>query len=246
MMRRTQDESELRRQRDAFDGRLAGAAAFFHIAGNHDMTNLTQRKVWGERYGRRYSHFMYKGVLFLARDREDYRPPKMKAIYEQRAAYIAARKSNPATAQHPPYASLKESRTGKIGIEQGSDLEKVIRERANVRWTSILMHKPVYERNDDLGPQGIEAALGGRPFAVLNGHLHRPSYFERPSAAGAARAPTRRSPTFGSMACSTRRARYQLTAQRSASTLGRCPSSTRWRFPILCGNNNPHVRRRST
>src|SRR5579884_2466109 len=39
---------------------------FFYVAGNHDVSNAEQTKQWQERYGRRYYHFVYRGVLFLA------------------------------------------------------------------------------------------------------------------------------------------------------------------------------------
>ena len=41
------------------------------------------------------------------------------------------------------------------------------------------MHKPSYERTDELGLGRIERALQARPYTVLNGHLHRYSYAER-------------------------------------------------------------------
>src|SRR5262245_2118386 len=38
---------------------------FFYVAGNHDVANPLQEKHWGERFGRRYYHFVYRNVLFL-------------------------------------------------------------------------------------------------------------------------------------------------------------------------------------
>ncbi|HVY89244.1 MAG TPA: metallophosphoesterase, partial [Hyphomonadaceae bacterium] len=65
----TEDEARLRKEWDTFDARLSALhAPYFHIGGNHDLTNLTQRKVWEERYGPRYYSFVYKNVLFLALD----------------------------------------------------------------------------------------------------------------------------------------------------------------------------------
>lgn len=184
----TEDEAELQRQWTGFDAMVDRLRApYFHIAGNHDMTNLTQRKVWEERYGRRYYHFIYANVLFLALDTEDYPEAKMKQIYEMRADYLAARKTDPAAAERLPYRALRESRTGEIGPEQSAYFEKAIADHPEVRWTILLMHKPVYERADGLGLSRIETALKGRPYTVLNGHLHRYSYSERPSPDGAKR-----------------------------------------------------------
>lgn len=39
---------------------------FFYVAGNHDVSNPMQTKDWEGRYGRRYYHFLYRDVLFLA------------------------------------------------------------------------------------------------------------------------------------------------------------------------------------
>ena len=39
---------------------------FFYVPGNHDLANPTETEVWKERFGRRYYHFLYKDVLFLA------------------------------------------------------------------------------------------------------------------------------------------------------------------------------------
>jgi hypothetical protein len=165
----TEDEAELQRQWTSFDAMVDRLhAPYFHIAGNHDMTNLTQRKVWEERYGRRFYHFIYGNVLFLALDTEDYPPTKMKQIFEQRAEFLEARKNDPLAAEKLPYRSLKESRTGEIGPEQSAYFEKVIADHPEVRWTILLFHKPVYERTDGLGLSRIEAALKGRPYTVLN------------------------------------------------------------------------------
>ncbi len=176
----TEDKAELTRQWDGFDRRLGVLQApFFHVAGNHDMTNLTQRAVWEARYGRRYYHFRYKDVLFLVLDTEDYSDAEMKEIYEQRAAYIEARRKDPAEAQKLPYASRLEAKLGEIGPTQNAYFEKAIADNAEVRWTFLLFHKPVYQRDDNGGLNRIEKALGDRPYTVLNGHLHRYSHAER-------------------------------------------------------------------
>ena len=183
----TEDTAELTRQWEEFDARLADSAPFFHIAGNHDLTNVTQRSVWAERYGPRYYSFVYGNVLFLALDTEDYPEAKMREIYQMRADFLTLRKTDPAAADKLPYRALKESRTGEIGPEQSAYFEKAIADTPNVRWTILLMHKPVYERAGDGGLARIEAALATRPYTLLNGDLHRYSYSQRPSAGGVKR-----------------------------------------------------------
>ncbi len=46
---------------------------FFYVVGNHDIANATMEKIWEEKFGRRYYHFVYKDVLFLLLCSED--PP---------------------------------------------------------------------------------------------------------------------------------------------------------------------------
>ncbi len=183
----TEDVSELKRQWDAFDARLKDSAPFFHIAGNHDMTNVTQRQVWADRYGPRYYSFVYRNVLFLALDTEDYPDAKMRRIYRMRADFLTARKTDPVAAEKLPYRALQESYSGEIGPDQSAYLEKAIADNPGVRWTVLLMHKPVYDREGDGGLARIEAALVDRPYTLLNGHLHRYSYSQRPTSIGAHR-----------------------------------------------------------
>jgi 3',5'-cyclic AMP phosphodiesterase CpdA len=176
----TEDERELVKEWDAFDARLkAQPAPFFHVAGNHDLTNLSQRKVWEARYGRRYSWFVYKDVMFLLLDSEDYSPAEMTEIYKQRADMLTMRKTDPAAAAKLPYASRLEAKVGEISPEQSAYFEAAIKANPGVRWTFVLMHKPVWQREDDLGLKRIEAALGSRGYTVLNGHLHRYAYSKR-------------------------------------------------------------------
>jgi serine/threonine-protein phosphatase CPPED1 len=53
---------------------------FFYVPGNHDLTNKALVEEWGGRYGRKYYHFIYRGVLFLAVNSED---PVSKVSQEQ-------------------------------------------------------------------------------------------------------------------------------------------------------------------
>ncbi len=46
---------------------------FFYVPGNHDVGNEANTAIWGERYGRRHYHFVYKNVLFLCLNTDD--PP---------------------------------------------------------------------------------------------------------------------------------------------------------------------------
>jgi 3',5'-cyclic AMP phosphodiesterase CpdA len=62
----TSKEETIKAQWDEFDGYVKKfEMPFFYAPGNHDLTNKTMVTKWGERYGKRYYSFTYKGVLFL-------------------------------------------------------------------------------------------------------------------------------------------------------------------------------------
>jgi hypothetical protein len=46
---------------------------FFYVPGNHDISNPVMAKLWQEKFGRRYYHFVFHNVLFLMLNTED--PP---------------------------------------------------------------------------------------------------------------------------------------------------------------------------
>jgi UDP-2,3-diacylglucosamine pyrophosphatase LpxH len=176
----TEDKAKLNAEWDEFDARLAAThAPYFHVGGNHDLTSLGQRQVWEARYGRRYYHFRYKGVLFLVLDTEDYSAARMQEIYTLRDEYIRTSASDPAKAETLPYATLMEAKVGEISAGQSAYFEKVLAANRKARWTVLLMHKPVWNRPDDKGLGRIEAALKGRSYTLINGHLHRYSYTVR-------------------------------------------------------------------
>jgi hypothetical protein len=58
---------------------------FFYVPGNHDLTNKVQVEDWGGRFGRRYYHFVYKDVLFLAVNSED---GAASTVSPEQAAYF--------------------------------------------------------------------------------------------------------------------------------------------------------------
>lgn len=60
-------EEVVNKEWDQFDGYVRKfEMPFFYNPGNHDITNKVQAQIWGERYGRRYFHFVYKNALFIS------------------------------------------------------------------------------------------------------------------------------------------------------------------------------------
>ena len=57
---------------------------FFYVPGNHDLTNKTLVEEWGGRYGRKFYHFVYRDVLFLAVNSED----PVSAVSAEQAEYF--------------------------------------------------------------------------------------------------------------------------------------------------------------
>ncbi len=120
---------------------------FFYVPGNHDVGNVDTDAVWRERYGRRWYHFVYRGVLFLCLDSDD-----------------------------PPGSGV-----GKLDKEQVEYATKALADNADVRWTIVLIHKPVWTAPDGekRGWLDVEKALAARPYTVFCGHVHRYKKFVR-------------------------------------------------------------------
>ncbi|MBI1766776.1 MAG: metallophosphoesterase [Bacteroidetes bacterium] len=174
----TEDTVKLKKEFDSFDQRVTKAGApFFHLGGNHDLTNPAMRKYWGHRYGRRYYHFVYNQVLFLMIDSEDYSEKRMQEIYVARKRAIELLDSGKTEqANKSAYFQMPERMSGEISSEQSTYFEKVIADNPNVRWTFILMHKPVWKREGAGNLSRIEKALSKNNYTVINGHLHAYSY----------------------------------------------------------------------
>lgn len=177
----TEDTVVLKKEFDSFDQRVAKTGApFFHVGGNHDLTNATMQKFWEERYGRKYYHFIYKNVLFLMLNSEDYNEKRMEEIFVARKRAIELLDSGKTElANKSAYFQMPERMTGEISDRQSDYFEKVIKQNPTVKWTFILMHKPVWKREAAGNLSRIEKALTGRNYSVINGHLHEYSYSQK-------------------------------------------------------------------
>jgi hypothetical protein len=126
---------------------------FFYVPGNHDVSNPAQTKEWGDRFGRRYYHFVYRDVLFLALNSDD-----------------------------PAESNGKgESLKGKLSPEQIDYFKTVLKDNPTPRWTFVCVHKPLWTQ-DNLATNGwleLENLLAGRQYTVFAGHIHRYQKFVR-------------------------------------------------------------------
>lgn len=127
------------REFQSFTSRLQ--MPFFYVAGNHDIANQTQRKVWEEKFGRPYYHFVYKGVLFLMLCSED--PPPTSSISDEQAEWVNKTLEENASAHWTVVALHKPIWTANI---QKNGWEKVEKALAGRSYTVFAGHVHRYQK----------------------------------------------------------------------------------------------------
>ncbi|WP_083639050.1 metallophosphoesterase family protein [Algoriphagus marinus] len=177
----TEDTLQLEKEWNSFDGRTSNLnMPFFHLGGNHDLTNPVMRKFWENRFGRRYYHFVYENVLFLMMDSEDYEEQRMIEIYEARAKALKIMAGEiEGVYQESDYYKMSERNLGGMSKAQFEYHKAVLEKYPNVKWTFVLMHKPLWKHEDDTGLARLETLLANRPYTVFNGHVHSYSHRKR-------------------------------------------------------------------
>jgi len=177
----TEDTLQLEKEWNWFSLRASRLnMPFFHLGGNHDLTNPIMRKYWKERFGPRYYHFVYENVLFLMMDSEDYEEQRMLEIYNARAeALKIIRGEIEGVYEESEYYHMQERRIGGMSNDQFKYYRSVLEKYQDVKWTFLFMHKPLWMREDDKGLGKLESLLADRPYSVFNGHFHSLSHRER-------------------------------------------------------------------
>lgn len=170
----TEDSLQLAKEWDSFDARTSKLnMPFFYLGGNHDLTNPGMREFWKNRFGPRYYHFVYEDVLFLMMDSEDYSEKRMLEIYHARAEALKIMAGEiEGNYEESEYYNMPERKTGGMSNEQLSYFENVLKQYPKVKWTFVLMHKPLWLREDDKGLGKLETLLSKRNYTVINGHVH--------------------------------------------------------------------------
>lgn len=76
---------------------------------------------------------------------------------------------------------VKEGNTGQLSPEQIAYVKKALDENRSVRWTFVMLHKPVWAMQlvDKSGWPEVESLLAGRNYTVFAGHVHRFQKFVR-------------------------------------------------------------------
>lgn len=177
----TEDSVQLAKEWDSFDTRTSKLKMpFFYLGGNHDLTNPTMRKFWKQRFGPRYYHFVYEGVLFLMMDSEDYEEQRMLDIYKARAEALKVIGGEvEGVYEETEYYKMSERKVGGMSNVQFDYFKSVLEKYPSAKWTFVLMHKPLWKREDEKGLGKLEVLLANRPYSVINGHEHSVSHQKR-------------------------------------------------------------------
>ena len=69
-----------------------------------------------------------------------------------------------------------EIKNGGINVQQQEHVKNILKDNADVRWTLIFMHRPLWSYGDQAGYEAIEEALQGRQYTVFSGHHHNYQY----------------------------------------------------------------------
>lgn len=169
------------RQWDSFDDRARSARApVFYVGGNHDLLGQTLQEAWADRVGPTYYHFVYRDVLFLVLNTDDFAPERLREIAALRREAIEVGETQGWDVfAETEYARLPENSAGHVSAAQSEYFLDVIERNEDVRWTFLFMHKAPWKRTDLESFAAIEAALANRPYTVFHGHEHAYRYQQR-------------------------------------------------------------------
>jgi UDP-2,3-diacylglucosamine pyrophosphatase LpxH len=155
----TLKEDRIKDEWDEFDGYVKRfEMPFFYVPGNHDLTNTAMVTKWGERYGKRYYHFSYKGALFLCLCSEN-PPDAMGTIDKEQQEWAAKALAANADARwtfvflHKPIWTAKDLEKNGWGA-----VEKALAGRKYTVFCGHVHRYQVFERN---GMQYYQLATTG-------------------------------------------------------------------------------------
>ena len=168
------DLAEIDEQWSEIDGMFSGMqTSVFHTPGNHDVSTPMMEKMWQQRYGRLYFHFRYNDALFLVLDTQDtpdvITPEMLAGVADfEKMGRLHPREMRIAVANMLDWDGTQPA---KMGEEQLTYFEDVLRTNQDVRWTFINMHMPLWQGNHPAWTR-LKAALGGRNYHAFAGHVH--------------------------------------------------------------------------
>ena len=156
----TEDRTELERQWEEVDALYAGMRTrVVQVPGNHDVSNPVQAEMWRARRGPTYHHFRRDDVLFCIVDTQD------------PAVDLA---DQPLSVGHDRQRFLEAwngTQPARLSETQLAYWERVLAEHADVRWTFVCLHMPLWQ-GDHPAWWRFRRALGLRQYTAFAGHVH--------------------------------------------------------------------------
>ena len=156
---------------------------FFYTRGNHDVSFPGGKEAWQERLGPGYYYFVYKDVLFMVLDSEDDpRPEPPPEIKELTKTYKRLQVEDPAKAREMLAEFMSsDAIVAALGQPTGFPeaqrawIKKTLKDHADVRWTFLFLHEPVWENPSDSFKE-VKKLLKDRDHTFFAGHLHYYDY----------------------------------------------------------------------
>ena len=145
---------------DGFTKRLT--MPFFHVAGNHDVSNAFMRKYYEKKFGQTYFHFVYKNVLFLCLNSQD--------GYDEGGGYLTAISKDQREYVRHVLEKNKGVRWTFVFMHQPLWLN----EEGNFETARKKGTVP-----ETTGFSELQKMLAGRDFTLFTGHFHDYAKYER-------------------------------------------------------------------
>jgi len=181
----TSIQSEMDAQWDEFEAIIARLEPpFFYVRGNHDINLPLTRQAWSERRGPQYYYFRYKDVLFIVLDSEDAERPVPPNMEEDIETYNRLKKEDPQKAMafivewmKTPEAQAAFGHAAKVEFPEAQRawFKKVLDKNADVRWTFVFLHEPVWDNPSDSFKE-MDQSIQGRKYTFFAGHTHYYDY----------------------------------------------------------------------
>ncbi len=156
----SEDRVEIERQWTEVDALYAGMRTpVVQVPGNHDISNPVQTEIWRARRGPTYHHFRHDDVLFCIVDTQD---PAVDLADQPLAAGH----------DHVGFlAAWNGTQPARLSETQLAYWEAVLAEHADVRWTFVCLHMPLWQ-GDHPAWARLRRALGLRQYTAFAGHVH--------------------------------------------------------------------------